>query len=83
MWAFHPVAICNVCGWPLSRERLDRVNRRCDKPSAAGRCVGVYEIAMNSKDWARCVLRGESGRINERPCELCHGTGWRHARVSG
>jgi hypothetical protein len=80
-WAFHPVAICNVCGWPLPRARLDLFNHRCDKPRDAGRCGGVFEIAMNPQDWARCVLCGESGRINERTCELCHGAGWRYARA--
>jgi hypothetical protein len=82
-WAFHPVAICNVCSWPLSREHLHRLNHRCDKQSAAGRCAGMYEIAMNPKAWARCMLCGESGRINGRTCELCHGTGWRYSRARG
>jgi hypothetical protein len=29
-------AICDVCGWPLSREHLHLLNHRCDKQSAAG-----------------------------------------------
>jgi DnaJ-class molecular chaperone len=82
-WAFHPVAICNVCGWPLSRAHLNLVNHRCEKPSAAGRCEGAYELAIDPKYWTRCVLCGGSGRISERVCELCHGTGWRYSRAGG
>jgi DnaJ-class molecular chaperone len=78
-WEFHPVAVCTVCGWPTSREHLHLVGESCERRTADGfRCTGVNTITMNPKDWRRCVLCGGSGRINERRCDLCHGTGWEY-----
>ena len=78
-WEFHPVAVCTVCGWPLSRKRLSsKVGEGCERRTDGHRCAGVYALAMNPKDWRRCILCSGSGRMNERQCDLCHGTGWEY-----
>jgi hypothetical protein len=41
-WEFHPVGVCTVCGWPISREHLDLINERCDRRAGLQRCRGVY-----------------------------------------
>ena len=81
-WEFHPVAVCTICGWPISREHLGLVNERCGRRAGLQRCRGIYALAMNPKDWKRCVLCGDSGGTNERRCDLCHGTGWRYHGVT-
>jgi hypothetical protein len=81
-WEFHPVAVCTVCGWPISREHLRLINEGCNRRVEGHRCGGAYALAMNSKDWNRCVLCGDSSRRNERRCDLCHGTGWRYTKRS-
>jgi hypothetical protein len=75
---FHPVAVCTVCGWPLSRQRLALINARCNRRAEDYRCDGIYALAMNPKGWKRCVLCSAAGSINGRPCDLCHGTGWQY-----
>jgi hypothetical protein len=79
-WEFHPVGVCTVCGWPISREHLDLINERCDRRAGLQRCRGVYALAMNPKGWKRCVLCSASDEENERPCDLCHGTGWQYMK---
>jgi hypothetical protein len=81
-WEFHPVAVCTVCGWPISREHLHLINEGCSRRADGHRCGGVYTLTMNPKDWNRCVLCDDSGRRNERRCDLCHGTGWRYTKRS-
>jgi len=81
-WEFHPVGVCTVCGWPISREHLDLINERCDRRAGLQRCQGVYALAMNPKGWKRCVLCSASDEGNERPCDLCHGTGWQYTKRS-
>lgn len=46
-WEFHPVGVCTVCGWPISREHLRLINERCGRRADGHHYKGVYALAMN------------------------------------